>query len=588
MKYCGIFVCIVCIFSSFNGFAQSTYTALAEHGQHLNEASVRSWLLQNPSFQSFEWEFRYERTSPGGKHYTFLPIKEGIRLLGGMVRVNVDREGRVYSVVSDLPSQVDIQSKDFALAPKVENPFLEPESTSTWQKRFELKEGTLYPIWYQERSLRSPSATLNNAEARSILQDTVGWGRVFLPDPCTKGQVRYGELFEDNEDSHSPVFDALMDTVELLDITFEEGVFRLKGPYVEIFDITDREIPPVTSADGNFFFTRDESGFEDVMAYYHIDRFQRYIQVLGFTNLQNRTIRADTHGFIGDQSEFVRLGDASYLKFGEGGVDDAEDADVIIHEYAHAISYDANRPERYSCERLGLDEGIADYFAAGYSWDINPYDWENLFNWDGNNPFFPGRSVAITTMYPLGDCSLQSGENDINDWGQIWASAMMNLRNEIGGIETDRIMLQALYGLTEESGFTEAAQLVLEADELLYQGAHTDRINFWFCQQGILGGSTCLSVSRGEELPHSQLAGYRFHSERESSKLTFHWEGIYSSKGLVTLQVYNQLGQEVFAAYGPSNQKWKETHVISGGLHVFKLMDSSGMLIHAGKIWVGN
>ena len=568
------------------GFAQSSFLPLQDEGIYHDAQAVGTWLNQNPNFQELAWTLSYERVSPGGKHYTFIPSLKGIPILGGMVKINVDTGGKLRSLVSDFPSSIRVISTDFSHAPLRENSLNSITQGGVWNKRFELKGGELFPIWHREFSPDSNRTSLISSQVRASLPDTVGWGQVFLPDPCTKGQVRYGELFEDNEDRHSPEFDALMDSVKLLDILFEDGLFKLKGPYVEIFDITDRNIPPATSEDGNFFFTRDQSGFEDVMAYYHIDRFQRYVQELGFTNLQNRPIRVDTHGFIGDQSEFVRLGDASYLKFGEGGVDDAEDADVIIHEYAHALSYAANRPERYSCERLGLDEGIADYFAAGYSWDISPYDWENLFNWDGNNPFFPGRSVAITTMYPLEDCSLQSGENDINDWGQIWASAMMKLRIEIGGVEADRIMLQALYGLTEESNFSDAAQLVLEADELLYQGAHSERINFHFCVQGIVEGSSCLSVSQQGEIFDRSASDFYIQTLPGSSRMVFHWKGNPSQRGMLSFQLFTLLGQKIVDISGPKSHKWEEKIPLSAGLYVFKLKDSLGTLIDVGKVWM--
>ena len=72
-----------------------------------------------------------------------------------------------------------------------------------------------------------------------------------------------------------------------------------------------------------------------------------------------------------DQSVFIGNSGNSYLLFGEGGVDDAEDADVIIHEYAHAISYAASPETNSGTERRGLDEGLGDYFAAIYSYQYN-------------------------------------------------------------------------------------------------------------------------------------------------------------------------------------------------------------------------
>ena len=76
------------------------------------------------------------------------------------------------------------------------------------------------------------------------------------------------------------------------------------------------------------------------MAYFHIDRAQDYIQGLGVLNANNRQTRIDVNAFPADNSFYLPdpggKGTGS-IAFGDGGVDDAEDGDVIVHEYGHAI-----------------------------------------------------------------------------------------------------------------------------------------------------------------------------------------------------------------------------------------------------------
>ena len=81
--------------------------------------------------------------------------------------------------------------------------------------------------------------------------------------------------------------------------------------------------------------TRDKRAFKEVMVYYHIDAVQRYIQTLGFTNVNNRAIEVNIDGTTEDNSFYSPM--TKSLTFGTGGVDDAEDADIILHEYGHAI-----------------------------------------------------------------------------------------------------------------------------------------------------------------------------------------------------------------------------------------------------------
>ncbi len=576
----GLVGCMV-ILGLLSGYSQdqSGFKSFKEEDIWLSAENVGNWVqeyVKEKNSLELRAELIYDSFSPGGRHFTFAFSLEGIPVMGNRVQLTLDPDGKLLSVLSDFDRVYAVSTESFQSAPYKEREISADYQEKTWEPRYEIQGGELHPILFEALPQRQESFV----SSRSLMIDTTGRATVFSPDPCTRGQVRYGELFEDAEDAHDPVFDALMDTVDLLGLSYENGLFRLTGPYVEIADITAPDNIPATSSTGDFFFTRDQSGFEDVMAYYHIDRFQRYIQGLGYTNLQNRPIRIDSHGFIADQSEFVPLGDASYLRYGDGGVDDAEDADVLIHEYVHALVYDAARWELRSCERRGLEEGIADYFAAGYSRDINPFDWVNLFNWDGHNPFFAGRKAISSAQYPLEECT----NSNIYNWGEIWTTAMMNIRNEIGGEVADRLMLQALYGLTEESGFVEAAELILEADQILNQGANQAWLSFSFCEQGIIQGSNCLSVSLEEDI-FSLEEDYSFRRLPNSSSWLFRWEGDNSVTNEISFTLYNLLGEEVGMGNGSGARRWEKQFDLTPGIYIYRL-SSPAKLLRVGKIGV--
>ncbi|MEZ4916786.1 MAG: hypothetical protein R2836_07345 [Chitinophagales bacterium] len=61
--------------------------------------------------------------------------------------------------------------------------------------------------------------------------------------------------------------------------------------------------------------------------------------IVRFYRFRCLQISVDTHGNNGADNSFFSPATPLRLIFGEGGVDDAEDADVIIHEYGHAISH---------------------------------------------------------------------------------------------------------------------------------------------------------------------------------------------------------------------------------------------------------
>ena len=303
------------------------------------------------------------------------------------------------------------------------------------------------------------------------MADTTGRGRVFRPNPCTAAGVPYGDLFSNNDDMHLPIFETYMDTVKLQELTYQNGQFMLEGPYVKLMEFSIPNVAPVTSSDGSFFFRRDETGFEDVMAYYHIDTFQRYVQSLGYTDLYtDKPIQVDAHGAGGnDQSSFSTNGRIQYgtnYAAANEHVDDAEDADVIIHEYGHALSYSAAPNTRNGYQRLGLEEGYCDYFAAAYSYDIrSDYGWDQVFNWDGHNEFWDGRDANSSRKYA------SSGLNKY-EYAEVWASAMMRLRQDIGAQVCDQLHLEILYGSQHNMTFRDAYQLLLHADTALFNGVH--------------------------------------------------------------------------------------------------------------------
>jgi hypothetical protein len=99
------------------------------------------------------------------------------------------------------------------------------------------------------------------------------------------------------------------------------------------------------SPTNTFVFRRDDERFEQVMAYFWVDQAQEYLQSLGFgstlrpVNAESQDVRINQYGvdnsFSWDKHDYIRLG--------KGGVDDAEDAEVIVHEYGHAV-HDAQVP----------------------------------------------------------------------------------------------------------------------------------------------------------------------------------------------------------------------------------------------------
>src|SRR5690606_21449986 len=164
--------------------------------------------------------------------------------------------------------------------------------------------------------------------------DSVVIGKVFNPDPLTTAQVVYGGAYIDNNDADSPALNNERQSKTFTE-DFDGAVFRLQNDFIQLSDINGNGIQPVTSTTPVFDFTRHENGFEDVNTFYHLSKFRQYVHDLGFSSA-NALVIIDPHGTNEDNSFFSA---PNNLIFGTGGVDDAEDADVLIHEYSHFISY---------------------------------------------------------------------------------------------------------------------------------------------------------------------------------------------------------------------------------------------------------
>lgn len=81
------------------------------------------------------------------------------------------------------------------------------------------------------------------------------------------------------------------------------GNLKLTGDYVQM---AEKEAPVVAgpaNASGAFNFNWDDNSFLDAMAYYHLDRFQDYLQSsLGLTNVANYSIMVDPQAESGDDN----------------------------------------------------------------------------------------------------------------------------------------------------------------------------------------------------------------------------------------------------------------------------------------------
>ena len=325
-------------------------------------------------------------------------------------------------------------------------------------------EGGLRGDW--ELLVDASNGNVLRAEDKAAYDD--GNGTIWTPDPLSEDLATYGDTgYTDGNNADTTQLTNALVPVTLEGITNSGGTFTLAGPYAVCQDFdTPHDAGCPSQASSDFSVTRSALTFDAVMGYYHITRYLKYVnETLGITALPLNHpggVHYDPHGFDGqDNSQYSSGGEN--LTFGAGGVDDAQDADVIIHELGHGIHDWITNGNLSQVE--GLSEGVGDYNAGSYSRDFpgqwaptdTPYFW--TFSWDGHNPFWPGR----VTNYELNHTYAQARGQEIHTAGQYWASCNLLVRDVVGGEIMDKAYFQGLSMTGGNTNQQAAAQAVINA-----------------------------------------------------------------------------------------------------------------------------
>lgn len=313
-------------------------------------------------------------------------------------------------------------------------------------------------------------------------RDTTVAVNTFQPDPITSSGNETSFSLLDNNDANSERLSELM-VIDSISVRWDTVNYKwlLESAIAKAADLFSPFIAPPKSAIADFAFDRSQSGFEYVNAYYHINHQHQHLVEIGFDSLVNYPIEFDAHGSALEQSFFDPITvSTGQLAFGEGGVDDAEDADVVIHEYGHAISYDLAPGTAIGAERLAIEEGLCDFFAISYSREYSQYQRDVIFNWDAHNEFWSGRELTYNRTYP------SDLEDELYLDAPMWSSAIADVHDYYGREISETLLITSMYSYFPNMTMIEAAQLYLKADTLLYNNQHSDIISILFCQRGLI------------------------------------------------------------------------------------------------------
>ena len=309
-------------------------------------------------------------------------------------------------------------------------------------------------------TLTSVAVTVPASAEKLGSGSAVGTGRVFEVNPVQSTGI---QSLTDQKDSADAVPFSAYDTVQLRNL---DGSGRLDGRWVNVRSSTG---PEAYSATNTFLYRRDDERFEQVMAYFWVNEAQEYLQSLGFgstlrqVNAESQDVRINQYGidnsYSWDKHDYIRLG--------KGGVDDAEDAEVIVHEYGHAVHDSQVAGFGSSLDAGAIGEAFGDYFAVTvglaadrrYGWPVRAPK-PCVMDWD---------ATSYTSTIPHCLRRLDTGRvledriGQVHYDGTIWSHALWDIRQRYVGLglttrDWDRTLVDSQFAYAPDTSFSAAAR----------------------------------------------------------------------------------------------------------------------------------
>jgi Zn-dependent metalloprotease len=294
---------------------------------------------------------------------------------------------------------------------------------------------------------------------------------VFNPNPVV---ALRNENITDKNDANQAVLNPAYKDVSL---SFLDDSGFLRGQYARIMNKN-----VASSPSGTFNYQRKDDHFEQVSAYFDITEAQKYLRSLGFTNVNNDSQKVFTNTIPDDNSFYDP--EVDEIVFGNGGVDDAEDQEVVWHELGHAIQ-DSQVPDFGLTEQAGaIGEGFGDYWAVTMSQPVsNGFDLPCVMDWDATSYTSGPRHCLRRTD---GNKTTADIDGEVHDDGEIWSRALWDIHKGLGRTRADKVIIESHFGYAPDTTFGAAARQVVQTARVLYGQGAADKARAAFVARRIL------------------------------------------------------------------------------------------------------
>jgi len=452
-----------------------------------------------------------EKKSLTGTHLTYRQFYNNLPVFNEQLKVSVNKNLQVTQVSSDVEpvgagsksgfdtkigsSEAEAIKAAVAAVKATDAPTNPPKAEAGIITSKSADAATVYRVTF---STRNPGAawvvlvdakTLEVLSVRNVARYAVGRGMVFKPNPIVSSGLA---TFKDNNNANSIALNKQRVSVVLQDL---DNSGTLSGTYATTKPT--RTFKRALSKTRVFNFLRSDNRFEEVMAYHYVTEPSRYIQSLGFdmkSIFDGRALPIDVNFANIENAFFDPL--EKQLLFGNGGVDTAEDATVIVHEFGHAL-LDHQAPNFDTgngyTEGGAIHEGFGDYLAASFfagtgfrkgEWSAFLGSWFATgipeLNAGATPPHL--RSMVNTKRYPENLDEMGEPHNN----GEIWSATLWDIFKKLGKKPADTLIIESNFRLNGAAKFADAANNILAVDKELYEGRNQAALRGVFVKRGIL------------------------------------------------------------------------------------------------------
>lgn len=240
-----------------------------------------------------------------------------------------------------------------------------------------------------------------------------------------------------------------------------------------------------TSKKDKYFYDREDDRFEQVMGYYALDTEQSYYQKLGFDDVNAEAQKIQTDAMSADNSWYIPAQDL--IQTGWGGVDDAEDPEVVWHEAGHATQDDQVPGFGQGSQAGAIGEAYGDYIAVTLSQKFAPdtelTPWSCVMDWDATSYSQAPHCLRTTVEgkhYP------EDLTGEVHADGEIWSQALWDMNLKIGRDKATTAIVEATFSYAPNTTMPAAAQTTVQTAKDLYGKKIAKKVKKAFKARGIL------------------------------------------------------------------------------------------------------